>query len=151
MVETALDEKDLEIIRALMKDAKKSFTELSRELGVPRTTLQERFRRITSRGVIKRIAAIPDYSRLGLPATAFLLVSFSPVMDISQRDLAAMIAEMEHVYEVHLISGQWDMLIKVRAPSTEEVGRLVIDKIRSIKNVAKTETCFVFHTAKEVP
>jgi Lrp/AsnC family leucine-responsive transcriptional regulator len=150
-MEPAIDEKDREIIKALMTDAKRSFTELSREIGIPRTTLQERFKRITARGLIKKIAAIPDYSRLGLPATAFLLVSFSPVMDISQRDLAAMIAEMEHVYEVHLISGQWDMLIKVRAPSTEEVGHLVIDKIRSIKNVAKTETCFVFHTAKEMP
>lgn len=150
-MEPAIDEKDLQIIKALMTDAKRSFTELSREIGIPRTTLQERFKRITARGLIKKIAAIPDYPRLGLPATAFILVSFSPVMDISQRDLAAMIAEMEHVYEVHLISGQWDMLIKVRAPSTEGVGHLVIDKIRSIKNVARTETCFVFHTAKEMP
>jgi DNA-binding Lrp family transcriptional regulator len=43
------------------------------------------------------------------------------------------------------------MLLKVRAGSTEEVGRLVVDNLRGIKNISKTETCFVFYTAKEQP
>jgi Lrp/AsnC family leucine-responsive transcriptional regulator len=146
-----LDERDLKILKALMKDARKSYSELAEELGLPRTTIQEKVRRMLEKGYIKSFTAIPDYSKLGKPATAFVLISFTPMMDISQRELASMIAKMDNVYEVHLISGQWDMLLKVRAGSTEEVGRLVVDNLRGIKNISKTETCFVFYTAKEQP
>jgi Lrp/AsnC family leucine-responsive transcriptional regulator len=146
-----LDERDLKILKVLMKDARKSYSELAEELGLPRTTIQEKVRRMLEKGYIKSFTAIPDYSKLGKPATAFVLISFTPMMDISQRELASMIAKMDNVYEVHLISGQWDMLLKVRAGSTEEVGRLVVDNLRGIKNISKTETCFVFYTAKEQP
>ncbi len=146
-----LDERDLKILKALMKDARKSYSELAEELGLPRTTVQEKVRRMVEKGYIKSFTAIPDYSKLGKPATAFVLISFTPMMDISQRELASMIAKMDNVYEVHLISGQWDMLLKVRAGSTEEVGKLVVDNLRGIKNISKTETCFVFYTAKEQP
>ncbi|MEM1517789.1 MAG: Lrp/AsnC family transcriptional regulator [Halobacteria archaeon] len=146
-----LDKRDLEILKALMRDARKSYSELAEELGLPRSTVQEKVKRMLEKGYIKSFTAIPDYSKLGKPATAFVLISFTPMMDISQRELASMIAKMENVYEVHLISGQWDMILKVRAGSTEEVGRLVVDNLRGIKNISKTETCFVFHTAKEIP
>lgn len=146
-----LDERDLEILKALMRDARKSYSELAEELGLPRTTVQEKIRRMLNKGYIKSFTTIPDYSKLGKSATAFVLISFTPVMDISQRELASMIAKMDNVYEVHLISGQWDMLLKIRASSTEEVGRLVVDNLRGIKNISKTETCFVFYTAKEQP
>lgn len=76
--------------------------------------------------------------------------SFSHYL-MSQRELAAQIATIDEVYEVHLVSGQWDMILKVRASSTEEVGRLVIDRLRTMKSIARTETCFVFDTVKEVP
>ncbi|MEM2292386.1 MAG: Lrp/AsnC family transcriptional regulator [Nitrososphaerota archaeon] len=146
-----MDKRDLEILKALMRDARKSYSELAEELGLPRSTVQEKVKRMLEKGYIKSFTAIPDYSKLGKPATAFVLISFTPMMDISQRELASMIAKMENVYEVHLISGQWDMILKVRAGSTEEVGRLVVDNLRGIKNISKTETCFVFHTAKEIP
>ena len=148
---TEIDERDLRILEALRRDARKSFTELSAELSMPRTTVQERVRRLTELGYIKRFTAIPDYAKIGRGTTAFVLVSFTPAQEISQRELAAQIARIEEVYEVHLVSGQWDMILKVRASSTEEVGRLVIDRLRTMRSVAKTETCFVFDTVKEVP
>jgi len=148
---SGLDKRDLEILKILMKDARKSYSELAEELGLPRTTVQEKVKRMLEKGYIKGFTAIPDYSKLGKPATAFVLISFTPMMDISQRELASMIARMDNVYEVHLISGQWDMLLKIRAGSTEEVGKLVVDNLRGIKNISKTETCFVFYTAKEQP
>lgn len=148
---TEVDERDLKILEALRRDARKSFTELAAELSIPRTTVQERVRRLTELGYIRRFTAIPDYAKIGRGTTAFVLVSFTPAQEISQRELASQIARIDDVYEVHLVSGQWDMILKVRASSTEEVGRLVIDRLRTMKSVARTETCFVFETVKEVP
>ncbi|WP_297551914.1 Lrp/AsnC ligand binding domain-containing protein, partial [Thermococcus sp.] len=51
--------------------------------------------------------------------------------------------------EVHIIAGEWDLLIKVRAPSSEEVGKIVVDKLREIKGIGQTVTMVSFVTVKE--
>jgi DNA-binding Lrp family transcriptional regulator len=41
------------------------------------------------------------------------------------------------------------MLLKVRAGSVEEIGRLVVDRLRAMRGIEKTETCVAFQTVKE--
>jgi DNA-binding Lrp family transcriptional regulator len=67
----------------------------------------------------------------------------------SQRDEAAEIAKFPEVQEVHIITGDWDLLIKVREKDVDSIGRFVIDKLRFIKGIEKTLTCMVFETSKE--
>lgn len=145
-----MDKKDLEILEMLREDARSTVVEIASQLDMPRTTVQERIRRMTQSGLIKKFTAIPDYSMLGNPVTAFVLVSFM-AGPVSQRDLAEQIAKIPGVYEVHLISGEWDIVLKVRAESMEKIGSLVIDRLRAMKGVAKTVTCACFNTVKEEP
>ena len=56
---------------------------------------------------------------------------------------------MESVHEVYIISGEWDLLLKVRGKDTEEIGKLILDKIRGIEGVGKTVTCTCFSVIKE--
>jgi len=53
------------------------------------------------------------------------------------------------VQEVHVISGDWDLLIKVKTTDIDAVGRFVVDKLRTVGGIDKTVTCMVFDTAKE--
>jgi Lrp/AsnC family leucine-responsive transcriptional regulator len=76
-------------------------------------------------------------------------VQFEPEKGLSQRDTAEDIALLSGIFEVHMISGEYDMLLKVRGSSMEDVGRLVIDRLRDVKGVARTLTCTVFSTVKE--
>lgn len=144
-----LDDKDLRILEELMKDANVSISELASRLKIPRTTVQERIKRLKNKGIIKRFTIIPDYQRLGKPVTAFVLVSFLPGTSISQKRLAQELAMLPGVQEVHLISGEWDILLKVRGESIQSVGELVIDRLRSTEGVGKTMTCTAFLTVKE--
>lgn len=144
-----LDEKDLKILRELELDSSRNVTEIAEALGMPRTTVQDRINKLRRIGVIRRFTVKLDKSRLGKGAVAFVLVSFMPGSEISQKDLAHEIAMLEAVEEAHLISGEWDILLKVRGSSMKEIGELVIDKIRGMRGVAKTLTCAVFYTAKE--
>ncbi|MEJ5328358.1 MAG: Lrp/AsnC ligand binding domain-containing protein, partial [Candidatus Bathyarchaeia archaeon] len=66
-----------------------------------------------------------------------------------QRAVAEEIAKFQEVQEVHIITGDWDLLIKLRAESVEAVGKFVVDKLRLIKGLEKTLTCMVFETVKE--
>lgn len=146
-----LDEKDLMILRELEFDSSRNLTKIAEALGIPRTTIQDRVNKLKKLGIIKRFTVKVDKSKLGKPALAFVLVSFMPGSDVSQKNLAHQMAMMEDVEEAHLISGEWDILLKVRGSSMKEIGDLVIDRIRSMRGVARTLTCAVFYTAKEDP
>ena len=141
-----LDEKDLAILKELRKDARRSTKAIAKDLAIPRATVHERIKRMMDRGVIKGFTVLPDYSKLGEPVTAFILVSFLPNMNNSQRELAQRISAIEGVQEVHVISGEHDILLKVRGESMESIGSLVIDKLRLIPGVGKTLTMASFAT-----
>jgi DNA-binding Lrp family transcriptional regulator len=144
-----LDNKDAKILDELLDDGRKSVVEISDELGLPRATVQERLRKLVKSGVIRKFTAIPDYKRIGKEVTAYVFVTFTSEKNISQRSLAEQISRIPGVYEVSVISGEWDILLKVRAASVEEIGALVVDRLRAMKGIEKTETCVVFQTIKE--
>ena len=144
-----LDDKDRKILLQLAGDGRKSVVEISNELDMPRATVQERIRKMTEKGVIKRFTVIPDYGKIGKEVTAFILVSFSGDSNLSQRSLANEIAKIPEVYEISLISGEWDIILKVRAGSVSELGTIVIDKLRMMRGIQKTQTCVSFQTIKE--
>ena len=146
-----LDEKDLQILRELELDSSRNLRELADILGMPRTTIQDRINRLKRMGVIKRFTIKVDKAKLGKGVLAFVLVSFMPGSEVSQKALAHEIALMENVEEAYLISGEWDILLKVRGSSVKEIGDLVIDRIRGMRGVARTLTCVVFYSAKEDP
>jgi DNA-binding Lrp family transcriptional regulator len=56
---------------------------------------------------------------------------------------------LPEVQEVHIISGEWDILIKVKAKDVDSVGKYVVDKLRLVKGIERTLTCLVFESEKE--
>ena len=99
--------------------------------------------------IIRKFTVVPNYELVGEPTTAFVFVSYNHSAGTSQRDVAEQLAKLEGVYEVHLISGDWDIIAKVRGANVERIGELVIERLRDIEGVAKTVTCTVFRTMKE--
>ncbi len=144
-----LDEKDSAILKELIKDSRKTTKAIAKTLGIPRATVHDRITRMEQRGTIRKYTAVPDYNQLDLGVTSFVLVQFESEKGVSQRDTAEEIASMPGIYEVQMISGEYDMLLKVRGASMEEIGKLVIDRLRDVKGVARTLTCACFTTVKE--
>jgi DNA-binding Lrp family transcriptional regulator len=149
-----LEERDLEILRLLQGDGKVSTREIAERLRCPLTTVYSRIKRLEELGVIKGYKAILDARKLGRPTTAFILASFAyrtPGIHetLDQREIARQIAKFPEVQEVHIITGDWDILIKVKARDVAEIGRFVVDKLRMVRGIERTLTCMVFDTAKE--
>jgi len=145
-----VDERDRSILAELAKDARQSTSDISRKTGIPRVTVHERIQRMKKNGVIKRFTIERDYALCGRPTTAFVLVGFAPTHDTTnQRQLAKEIAALDGVYSVHIIAGEWDILVKARAESLEKLGGLVIDRLRKLHGVAKTTTMTVLSGVKE--
>lgn len=150
----AVDERDLEILRILQEDAKASAREISRRMGSPITTVYSRIKRLEDSGVIKGYKPVLDAAKLGRPTTAFILASITyrtPGVEepLDQRLIAREVARFLEVQEVHIITGDWDILIKVKERDVAAIGRFVVDKLRTVRGIEKTLTCMVFDTAKE--
>ncbi len=149
-----MDEKDRRILEILQKNCKLTTKELARMLNMPQTTVFVRIKKLEREGIIKSYRAILDAKKVGKPVTAFVLVSFSYRIPeekkiLSQRQIAKKISLFPEVQEVHIIAGQWDMIVKVKAKSVEEVGKFVVERLRKIEGIEKTLTCIVFFTEKE--
>ena len=149
-----LDEKDLAILYLIQADGKLTAKQIAKKTGVPLTTVFAKTKRMEEHGVIRGFRAIVAPDKLSAGTAAFILasVSYRTKADdtpVSQRAVAEEIAKFPEVQEVHIITGDWDLLIKLRAENVEAIGKFVVDKLRLIKGLEKTLTCMVFETVKE--
>ena len=149
-----LDKRDVKILTLLQKDCKMTAKEIAKKIGSPITTVYAKIKRMEELGIIKQYKAILDSKKLDKGTTAFILASFAyrpggREKPLSQRDVARQIAVFPEVQEVHIITGGWDILIKVKADHVDTLGKLVMDKLRMVEGVENTLSCIVYETVKE--
>jgi DNA-binding Lrp family transcriptional regulator len=148
-----IDDKDLEILNLLQKNCKMTAKEIARTIDSPVTTVFAKIKRMEELGIIKAYNAVLDANKLDKGTTAFILASVSygskEGAQQSQRRIAKEIAKFPEVQEVHIITGDWDIIIKVKEKEVATIGRFVIDKLRLVEGIEKTLTCMVFATEKE--
>lgn len=143
------DKKDEKILNELKKNARNSTKNISKKVKIPRVTVHDRIKKMEEKKIIKYYTAVPDYEKTGLKSEAFIFVSFLSNTELSQRQLAKRIAKISGIHEVHIVSGEYDLILKVRAENLKDIGRLIVDKIRNLKGVGKTVTFACFETIKE--
>jgi Lrp/AsnC family leucine-responsive transcriptional regulator len=152
-MERRLNEKDLDILDSLQKNCRMTAKEIAQTIDSPVTTVFAKMKRMQELGFIKNYKAVLNAQKLNRGTTAFILASFSYRLkeeaSLSQRKIAKEIAIFQEVQEVHIITGDWDILIKVKEKDVESIGKFVIDKLRFVKGIEKTLTCMVFETEKE--
>jgi len=151
MIETC-DSKDLEILRVIQENSHLTAREISERIDLPITTVFAKIKRMERLGIVKAYRAVLDAAKLNMGTTAFILASFAYRKGrraLSQRKVAKEIAEFLEVQEVHIISGDWDILMKVRARDVDAIGKFVVDKLRLVDGIEKTLTCLVFESEKE--
>ncbi len=150
----SLDKRDIEILKLLQKNCRMTAKEIAKKIGSPITTVYAKIKRMEELGVIKQYKAILDSKKLDKGAAAFILTSFvyrpgGREKPLSQRDVAKQIAAFPEVQEVHIITGGWDILIKVKADHVDTLGKFVMDKLRLIEGIENTLSCIVYETVKE--
>jgi DNA-binding Lrp family transcriptional regulator len=149
-----LDDKDLAILTLIQNNCKLTAKQIAKKINSPITTVFAKTKRMEELGIIKNYRAILDPSKLDVGTTAFILASVSyRTKDnenlLSQKAVAEEIAKFPEVQEVHIITGDWDLLIKLKAENVNTIGKFVIGKLRLIRGIEKTLTCMVFETTKE--
>ena len=141
------DELDKDILRKLQNDATISYKELASEIGAPESTIYDRTKRLKEQKIIKAVVPLLDSEKLGILTTAYIRVSIDKVSEI--RKIAEQIAKLDEVLEVHEISGEWDILVKVKVKTNKELRDLEVEKIGTIKGIRGLYSLICIGTVKE--
>jgi DNA-binding Lrp family transcriptional regulator len=141
-VGVTMSDKDDELIGLLKLDAREPVASLARKLGVSRTTVQDRLKRLEETGVIAGYAV-----KLGKAAklpgiSALVTLGIEPRQQI---DVARIIGTYPQVETLHTVSGKFDLVAVVKTPTSEDMDKL-IDKIGMLKGVNDIETAVILST-----
>lgn len=149
-----LDDLDMKLLRELRKDSRQSVRQLAKALGESPSTVYNRVKRLEKNEVIRKFTISFSYDHLDLSNVAFIFVGLKPPENNKNggqkiREMASDIAKISGVCEVHIISGEFDLLVKIRSKSLKTIGRFVIDELRTKPYVLKTSTNACFETILE--
>jgi DNA-binding Lrp family transcriptional regulator len=100
----------------LQKDDRLSLAELGKSVGLAPSSVNERIKRLTTRGVIEGFHAHVVPESLGLDLLAFVFVGWSN--PATEAPFLARVAAAPAVLECHHVTGSWNYLLKVRLPNT---------------------------------
>ena len=70
-------------------------------------------------------------------ATGFALLTISP---LNEKEVFAALKDMPEVTEVHPLFGEYDILVKIECGDIDQIGEIVIKRIRSLKGVVDSKT-----------
>jgi DNA-binding Lrp family transcriptional regulator len=130
------------LLSLLRANARASTAELARRLGVSRTTVQSRIERLEQRGIIAGygVRLSPDYEQ-GLVRAHVLLTVTPKLADKVVRSLQA----LPPVRTLHSVSGNFDMIVIVDAPSIRDLDTL-LDEIGAMDGVERTSSSIILST-----
>lgn len=134
--------KDEELIALLKANAREPVAALARKLGLSRTTVQDRLRRLEECGVIAQysVKLSRDMDQGGM--RAFVTLEAEPRRQV---EVARALARFPQIETLHTVSGKFDLVAQVKAQSSEALDRL-IDEIGQIPGVNRIETSVILST-----
>lgn len=140
-----VDEVDLKIIEMLEADARVSFREISKKLGISEGTVYNRVKRLQDEGIIKGYSAKVDPTKLGMDLTAVigLRVAGGHLVEVEEE-----ISKMKGVCCVYDVTGDYDAIVIARFRSRADLNGF-IKGILSNPYVERSVTHVVLNTIKE--
>lgn len=134
--------KDEELIALLKVDARQPVAALARKLGLSRTTVQDRLRRLEESGVIAAYSVRLSRELDEGGMRGFVTLSVEPRRQV---DVARSLARLAQIEALHTVSGKFDLVAQVKTASSEAMDRL-IDAMGQIAGVTRIETSVILST-----
>ena len=144
-----LDRTDLNILDILQKDGRIAITELAAKVNLSTTPCSERVKRMEREGVIEGYYARLNPKAVKKELLVFLEINLSAksgdVFDKVRRELL----QIPEVLECHLVSGEFDYLVKARLPEMRAYRKLVGELLKRLPASATSRSYIVMEEVKE--
>ncbi|MFO7305545.1 MAG: winged helix-turn-helix transcriptional regulator [Gammaproteobacteria bacterium] len=143
------DRVDRKILDILQRNGRISITELAAEVGLSATPCAERVRRLERNGVITGYHAHVAPQALGKKLLVFLEIKLSAKSDEVFEKIKKELQSIPEVMECHLVSGDFDYLVKARLAEMNDYRRLLGHILQRLPAPAESRSYVVMEEIKE--
>ncbi len=144
-----LDRFDHAILRILATEGRIAAVELARRVGLSKSPVQARMKRLEETGVIAGYRAILDPVKMGLSHVAFVEVRLDDTREAALQAFNRAVLTVPEVEQCHMIASRFDYLLKVRTSDIADYRRVLAERISALPHVAQTSTYVAMEAVKE--
>lgn len=141
----AIDEVDRKILSILQVDGRAALSEIARRIDMGTATIHERTKALEEAGYIREYRAVLDPELLGRNQVGFIRIETTAGRS---PEVAERLVEVAAIQEIHEVTGDADLLLKVRVADRRELTELLRD-IGQYEGVESTATDVALRSVKE--
>ena len=144
-----LDKTDRKILKLLQQNARIAMTELAEKVGLSTTPVTEHVRRLEREGIISGYHARLNPHALGQSLLVFVEIKLRSKSGNIFEDFRREVALIPQIMECHLVSGEYDYLIKVRLPNMSAYRDLLGRILLQLPAASESRSYVVMEEVKE--
>ncbi len=149
VMETKLDNIDIQILRALQNNARITNKELSAKVHLSPSPVYERLKRLENEGYITKYTAVLNAEKLNLGFIVFCSVKLKSINADIADHFVKKIREIPEVTECYNISGEYDYLLKIHAPDMKYYNQFILNVLGRIESLSSVQSSFVMDPVKQ--
>ena len=139
-----LDKKDYLIINILKQNSRLAIRDIAKKSGIRPSTVHERIKKLVKEGVIEKFTLKLNNKAVGEDFIVFMLIKGGTTQYINNK-----IINNEYVKEIFGVTGEYDLLLKLKFKDVEEFNKFLIKFRREQKGVRQTYTMVTTADIKE--
>jgi len=140
----SIDEIDQEIVSLLQENARRTFGDIGRLVGLSAPAVKRRVDRLERSGVIRGYTALVNHEYLGQSVEAFAELRFAGSTRVD--DIEEIALDVPEVHAIFTVAGDPDALAWIRVSDVQNLKR-VIDRLRASGKVTGTKTLMVLSSS----
>ena len=149
VVHRELDQIDVKLVRALQENCRVSMTELAEKVGLSVTPCAERVKRLERDRFILGYHAQLNPHAFGQALLVFVEIKLAAKSGSMFEAFKREVRKLPNVLECHLVSGEFDYLIKARIPEMNAYRRLLGDMLLALPGARESRSYIVMEEIKE--
>ena len=139
-----IDNKDQRIIDVLKQDSREPIREIAKKTKIRPSTVHQRIQKLLENGVIEKFTIKLNNKEVGENFIVFMLVKGGTTEYIDNK-----ILHDKHVKEVFGVTGEYDLMIKLKFENVEEFHEFVLNFRKNKTEIQSTMTMVVTTNLKE--
>ncbi|MGM0501864.1 MAG: Lrp/AsnC family transcriptional regulator [Bacillota bacterium] len=139
-----------EILELLEDNSSLTPEDIATMIGVTTEEVEEAIIKLEKDNVIVKYNTLIDWDKTDKEiVTAFIEVKVTPERDLGFDAVAKRIYKFPEVKSVYLMSGGYDLSVKIEDQTMKEVALFVAEKLATIDHIKSTSTHFMLKTYKK--
>ncbi|MCJ7468971.1 Lrp/AsnC family transcriptional regulator [Candidatus Bathyarchaeota archaeon] len=113
---------------------------IARAIDEPSTTIHYNIKKLEKEGVIKTYKAVFDYKKINEGFCVYVLISLASKQYSDPENIARTLARQKEVESVDILTGDWELIVKVRVGSQDEYYDFLKKVIAKQEGIRKTKS-----------